>query len=279
MPDNYRGQRGTYDGPDVASDNIDGVIYPRVKMMWGADGTAEDVSATHPLPLGIADGGNVVEGATTDAAVVTDTTGTISGKLRGLVKWAYERMPASLGQKAKTASLPVVLASDQDALVLAAGEAHIGAMGGTTPYITPTITVDTAVYASGDCLGGKITLANAVRVSGGTGVWQSLMLLDRSGQKPTGELFIFESDPSAATLNDNAAIVFSTDDLKVCAKLTISASDWVTVSSEAFANIRGIGAVVKAVGSTTLYAAWALTSAPDFVAGTDFQMRLGILAD
>lgn len=34
----------------------------------------------------IADGSNIAEGATTDAAVVSDTTGTISGKLRGLVK-------------------------------------------------------------------------------------------------------------------------------------------------------------------------------------------------
>src|SRR5579864_557651 len=34
----------------------------------------------------IADGANVVEGMTTDAAVVSDANGTISGKLRGLVK-------------------------------------------------------------------------------------------------------------------------------------------------------------------------------------------------
>lgn len=64
----------------------------------------------------IADGADVAEGATTDAAVVTDTTGTISGKLRGLVKWAFERMPASLGQKTMAASLPVVVASDQSAV-------------------------------------------------------------------------------------------------------------------------------------------------------------------
>jgi hypothetical protein len=55
-------------------------------------------------------------GATTDAAVVTDANGSISAKLRGLVKWAFERMPASLGQKTKAASLPVVIASDQGAL-------------------------------------------------------------------------------------------------------------------------------------------------------------------
>lgn len=64
----------------------------------------------------IADGADVAEGATTDAAVITDTTGTVSGKIRGLVKWAFERMPVSLGQKAMAASLPVVIASDQSAV-------------------------------------------------------------------------------------------------------------------------------------------------------------------
>jgi hypothetical protein len=34
----------------------------------------------------IANGADVAEGATTDAAIYTDTTGTVSGKLRGLVK-------------------------------------------------------------------------------------------------------------------------------------------------------------------------------------------------
>ena len=36
--------------------------------------------------VSIADGSDVAEGATTDAAVVTDVAGTVSGKLRGLVK-------------------------------------------------------------------------------------------------------------------------------------------------------------------------------------------------
>lgn len=55
-------------------------------------------------------------GANADAAVVTDAAGSMQGKLRGLVKWAFERMPASLGQKAMGASFPVVVASDQSAV-------------------------------------------------------------------------------------------------------------------------------------------------------------------
>lgn len=70
-------------------------------------------------------GGNLaaaatVLGATADAAVTSDTTGTIGAKLRGLVKWAFERMPASLGSKLSAASLPVVIASDQAAVAVSA---------------------------------------------------------------------------------------------------------------------------------------------------------------
>lgn len=81
----------------------------------------------------IADGADVAEGFTTDAAVVTDTTGTVSGKLRGLVKWAFERMPASLGQKTMAASLPVVIASDQSAVPVSGTVAISGAVAVTGP--------------------------------------------------------------------------------------------------------------------------------------------------
>ena len=74
-----------------------------------ANGTEVVVSGT--VGTTTSDGGNVVLGSTTDAAVTTDANGTISGKLRGLVKWTAERMPTSLGQKSITDSLSVVLAS------------------------------------------------------------------------------------------------------------------------------------------------------------------------
>jgi len=67
-------------------------------------------------PATIANGADVNAGNTADAAVITDTTGTLSGKLRGLVKWAFERMPASLGQKVMADSFPVVLASNQSTI-------------------------------------------------------------------------------------------------------------------------------------------------------------------
>ena len=94
----------------------------------------------------IADGADVTQGAIANAAVVTDAAGTISGKLRGLVKWAFERMPASLGQKTKAASLPVTLASDEDAVSIE--------VGGVAPQLDDTDKIAVSVYgedaAAGD---------------------------------------------------------------------------------------------------------------------------------
>lgn len=40
-------------GTTVASDDIGGVHYQRVKMVWGVDGTASDANATTPLPVSL----------------------------------------------------------------------------------------------------------------------------------------------------------------------------------------------------------------------------------
>jgi hypothetical protein len=97
----------------VDSPGIPTSIGQKTKTASLAVTLASDENA---LAVTVAAGSDVTEGNTSDAAVITDTTGTVSGKIRGLVKWAFERMPASLGQKAKAASLPVTLASDEDAI-------------------------------------------------------------------------------------------------------------------------------------------------------------------
>jgi len=159
------------------------------------------------------------------------------------------------------------------------GEAHVGAMGGNTKIVTPTITVDTAAYAAGDSIGGKITLTDAMRVSGGTGVLSGITLIDRANQKPALEIFLFESDPSAGTITDQSAFVFSTDDTKVIAKVVVATTDWTTINSKAVADLANLNRVVAASGSKNLYAAIVATGTPDFVASTDFKARFKFLQD
>jgi hypothetical protein len=104
--------------------------------------------------VSIADGADVTQGAIADAAVITDTTGTISGKLRGLIKWAFERMPASLGQKIMTASFPVVISSDQSAVPISAASLPLPTGASTSALQTQPgidigdVTVNNAAGAS-----------------------------------------------------------------------------------------------------------------------------------
>ncbi len=49
MADNIAATQGT--GTTLATDDIGGVHYPRIKLSIGADGTAGDVSTSNPIPV------------------------------------------------------------------------------------------------------------------------------------------------------------------------------------------------------------------------------------
>jgi hypothetical protein len=95
-------------------------------------------------------------GTTLDDAVSTNATGTISGKLRGLVGLVVtllSRLPASLGQKAKAASFPVTLASDEDALTVTASgtvTADQGAAGAAAWPVDATGQGDVPITLDGE---------------------------------------------------------------------------------------------------------------------------------
>lgn len=79
----------TVGNPIAGYDQLEAIQYVGVKVWnsgtltwdkWSGGGGGGGGAVT------IADGADVAEGATTDAAVTTDVAGTVSGKLRGLVK-------------------------------------------------------------------------------------------------------------------------------------------------------------------------------------------------
>jgi len=162
----FRGERNFGDGLSgeltaarLQGFYVDGLVYQDIQV--DVDGkliTAGGGGGGGGGPATIADGADVAQGATTDAAIVTDANGTVSGKLRGLVKWAYERMPASLGQKAKTASFPVVIASDQDALPITDNS---GSLTIDAPDVIDTGNSSTATLgSSGTFTGASVELLN-----------------------------------------------------------------------------------------------------------------------
>lgn len=162
---------------------------------------------------------------------------------------------------------------------LPAGENHIGSIGGNTFSLAVTQTTNASAYEAGDAVGGKITITNAMRVSGGTGILQSIDIIDKANQKAALEVLIFNADPSAATITDDTAFVYSTDISKQIARISVAASDYVTINSIATVSLGGLGKIVKANGSANLYAAIVLVGTPTYTSTSDIIITFGILQD
>lgn len=162
---------------------------------------------------------------------------------------------------------------------LPSGENHLGAIGGNTFTLSVTQTTNASAYEAGDSVGGKITITNAMRVSGGTGVLQSIHLIDTSNQKAALDILIFDSDPSSATITDDTAFVYSTDISKQIARIPVTAADYTTINSIATVSLGGLSRIVQASGSRNLYAAIVLSGAPTYASTSAVRVVFGILQD
>lgn len=102
-------------------------------------------------------------------------------------------------------------------IILIAGEAHAGAMGGNYFSITMTPTLSSgSAYVANDFVGTNntaITFANAARVNGGTGRIMDATLFDYITASVAAELWIFESAPTGVGLDTAAFTITDADDL------------------------------------------------------------------
>ena len=142
--------------------------------------------------------------------------------------------------------------------------------------ITPTsFPVDTAAYALGDCIGGKLTIANAARRNSGGGEIRSLKLVDQANQKKAISLVLFDSDPTNTTFTDNGALdVNDTDMSKSLGVIEIAAADYRSMSDNAIATLKNIGIGYVLDGSRTLYGALVAGEAITYIASTDLSLAL-----
>lgn len=216
-----------------------------------------------PLPIG---------GAT--AAKQDDQTTLLTAGNASLA--SLDTKTPAKGAAATAGSSPVSLATDS--AFLANGGAAVAVVG-RSAVISVAQTVTAALYASGNAIGGKITLANAVAEAAGASLLHQIVILDRSNTKPSGYILIFNADPSAATITDKSAFVFSTDDLKCVARIPVAASDYASINSKAVADLNNLGRLIKATAGTTLYAAFVSdgVSVPTFAATSDLNITFKFL--
>lgn len=161
-----------------------------------------------------------------------------------------------------------------------AGEAHIGVMGGHTTVIAVSPTVDTSIYASGDLIGGKLSIANAARVAAGSGTIQGVVLADQAKQDAAIDVVFFSADPTGTTFTDQAALdVADADNLNIIGVIKILASDYSDFNDNSNATKSSQGLPFKLASGTSIYAALVCRGTPTYAAATDLQLKVKIYQD
>lgn len=145
---------------------------------------------------------------------------------------------------------------------IAAGENVIGkvAGGGISISVTPTITA--GAYAAKDAVGGEMTFANAVRLSGGSGIINSVVIVDEGDVKAGLELWLFHTTVAEAA--DNAAMDFTDSELLTCVGvIPISTGDYYSLADNGVGCVPRVGLQFKCA-ATSLFGQLKCTGTPTF---------------
>jgi hypothetical protein len=142
---------------------------------------------------------------------------------------------------------------------------------------TPTVSTSPA-YTSGDSVGGKISLASAVRLAGTGGTITSVTITDKGKQSAAIDVVFFNADPTNTTFTDNGALtVHDTDLLTIIGVVPITS--WAAFVDNSVGYANGLGLGYKIATGTTLYACLVTRGTPTYAATTDIQLVVGIIPD
>lgn len=145
--------------------------------------------------------------------------------------------------------------------------------------VTPTVST-TPAYTSGDCVGGLMTFSGAVRVAGGSGIVQSILVLDKTqAQRAAMDLLFF--DRSVTVAGDNAPVAMSDGDMANCLGVVPIGpynTAWPGTPLNSISTVLNVGLPIVCNG-TDLYVQAVVRATPTYVATNDLVFILTILQD
>lgn len=155
----------------------------------------------------------------------------------------------------------------------------IGNVGQTTRVLDVQLTVEAAAYATGDVIGGKITIPNAMARDGGTGLLKSVVLCSKADLTVNMDLVLFSDDPADTTFTENGAVAIATTDVaKVLGALQLATRfDLGTPVVTALNNVDM--ALRSGAASRSLFACLIARGAYTPAATADVILRFGIQQD
>jgi len=248
-------------GDTIAADDIAGVKYQRVKLIFGADGVnSGDVSTSNMLPVQVLAQATSIAKAE-DAAHASGDVG----------------VPALAVQKLTPANLAGTDA-DYEPLQISNGRLYTASNVKVRVQVIPTISSG-AIYATADQLGGLMTIANAARKSGGSGMLRAVTILENGGaQRANIDLVFF--DRSVTLAADNAAFAVSDADMAFClgvVSITSYNTAW-AAAGNAIATLKGID-LPFVLNATSLYCAAVVRGTPTYTSTSDLTFSFVIDQD
>lgn len=147
-----------------------------------------------------------------------------------------------------------------------------------TKLIALTLSLNTSQYASGDVLAATQELAAAVRVPAGTGIIQSIQLLDKDDQGGALDLVFLQTNVALGTEN-SAISITDTNAAFIIGIVEITAADYVDLVASQLVTKTNVGlAIEAAAGSTSIYVAAASRDTKTYSAA-GITLLIGILQD
>lgn len=230
-------------GSVVASDDILGVKYQRVKLTWGPDGTANDADTASGKSIPIQ---------------LRSATGTAIGTAEDVASADGDGGIPMLARRTATPVNTSGTDGDYEVPQMNNGALWVSPLGFFATCSTDiTRPADTTAYAANDALSdstsaptsGGFTFTNAARKSGGSGVITDLLVMSSNAAgAQQGEIWIF--DQAVTNINDNAAYAISDAEVKtVVAKIPYTT---VADTNNALAHVQGLSIGYTCVGSANL---------------------------
>ena len=147
----------------------------------------------------------------------------------------------------------------------------------SSTVIDLTLSLSTSpAYSDGDVLFAAQELASAVRASGGTGILQSIQVVDQDDQGQAMDIIISDSTITLGTEN-SAVSISDADAAKILGIVKVAAGDYVDLVNSQYASISNIGLVIIP-DTTSLYISGISRGTPTHTA-SGIVLRISILQD
>lgn len=146
--------------------------------------------------------------------------------------------------------------------------------------LNATPTIDTAIYASGDLVGGKLTFAGAAKEGVGSGTVHNVVIQDLDKESANYDVIIFNSNPTETTFQDQSPLDIADSDLsKVVCIVSVTTHATFADNGVSYANGTNCVFEIADASTPTLYAALVVRATPTYTTAADLTLRLSILQD